>query len=215
MDFQGVSGEGGEGIFEAEKGSSYSRDTDSSLKVTKTRVGKRNQTTKSGFFSSSSPYETAMLYQGTKYQRREGEPENETGEKEGQVSVKWEQGTEAHRRRQVAKQLPSGHSRAQVKENSPSKLFHSRVGFPALTCKTWRKIVTAPVLPCLTMCPQGSWTTRDPHVARSHCTAHGRLPPAAPRALSNIPTMPPAPPEHSGLSGKAWTLNMFALGNLN
>lgn len=67
-------------IFETVKGSYYSRDTDSSLKVMKMRVGKRNPATKSVFFSGSSPYETAMLYKGTKYQRREGEPENERGE---------------------------------------------------------------------------------------------------------------------------------------
>ena len=70
-------------IFEAEKGSSYSRDTDSSLKVMKMRVGKRNQATKSVFFSGSSPYATAMLYERTKYQRREWEPENETGKRGG------------------------------------------------------------------------------------------------------------------------------------
>lgn len=124
-------------MFEGEKGSSYSRDMDSSLNITKMRVGKRNQTTKSVLFSGSSPYETAMLYEGTKYQR-EGEPENQARE-ESQVSAKWEQGAAARRRRELAEQLPSGHRRVQAKENSPSELFHSGVGFPALIGKTWKK----------------------------------------------------------------------------
>lgn len=63
-----------------------------------------------------------------------------------------------------------------------------------------KRIVAAPVLPCLTLCPQGSRTTRAPHVAWSRCTVHRRLPPGATQALSNIPTRPPAPPRHSGLS---------------
>lgn len=129
--------EGGVGeIFETEKGSSYYRDTDSSLKVIKMRVGKRNQGTKSGvFFSDSSPYRIATLYEGTKYQRRDGEPEDEAGEGRRPVL----QGMGACRRSELARQLPGGHSRAQATENSPSKLFHSHVGFPVLVCKTWEK----------------------------------------------------------------------------
>lgn len=78
-----------------------------------------------------------------------------------------------------------------------------------------KRSITAPVVSCLPVCPQGFQTTRNPHAVWSHGTVQGRLPPGAPQALLNMPAVPPAPPRHSELSWRARMLNMFVLDNLN
>lgn len=77
-------------VSEAEKGSSYSRDMDSRLKVMKRRAGKINQATKSVSFSNSSSYKIVMLYDETKYRGERGNWRTRRAKEEvGQASAKW------------------------------------------------------------------------------------------------------------------------------
>lgn len=134
---------------------------------------------------------------------------------EGQVSAKWDQSTGACRRRELPSSCQVGMAGCRWRKTCPPNSSPVTLVFLLSSVTPGKRSIMALVLSCLPVSPQGFWTTRNPHVVWSHWTVQGRLPPGAPWALCNMPTVPPAPCRHSKLSWRAWMLAMFVLDNLN